>query len=468
MKKLMIFAAFILALAFNPLNAQDNDYQNTDSQDGGYQDQNRESQDYHGYTHERETFNYFYNSLNPYGQWMQMDNDVYAWHPDNMGRNWQPYTVGRWVWSTDGWYWDSYEPFGWATYHYGRWYYDDYYGWLWIPDDQWGPAWVEWRYSDDYIGWAPLPPYAVFDIHIGIHFTYDWHFPYSCWNFMPYRYFDGYDVHRYYVAPREKYRLYGNTRYRNDYAYRDGRVINRGVDRQFVERRTGRNIQQRDIVQTRTRDLSGRTRDNNRIEVFRPGQQDLAKTRDIRTQDIKRTERRTSLDVNKIDRRMGSNVRRGGEVNRNGKTDQTPVIRDRSNQNNPGGNRNPGVIQRPDNNGTRNPRVEPPTDRGNRQNPGNSNGDNQRRMEKQRNNPNVNPPVDRNETPNVNRPENNGQERRRETPRYENQPRGNQTPQVRENRQPERRNEPQRENRQGNSKQQGGSNDRENGRDRRR
>jgi len=27
-----------------------------------------------------------------------------------------------------------------------------------MPDDVWGPAWVEWRYDDEYIGWAPLRP----------------------------------------------------------------------------------------------------------------------------------------------------------------------------------------------------------------------------------------------------------------------------------------------------------------------
>jgi hypothetical protein len=450
MKKLMIFAAFILLLAFNPLKAQDDGYQDDGSR-------NYESQNYHGYSHERETFNYFYNSLNSYGEWMQLDNDVYAWHPYNTGRMWQPYTVGRWVWTSDGWYWDSYEPFGWATYHYGRWYYDDYYGWIWIPDSQWGPAWVEWRYSDDYIGWAPLPPYAIFDIHIGIHFDYDWHFPYSCWNYVPYRYFDGYDVHRYYVAPREKYRLYSNTRYRNDYAYRDGRVINRGVDRQFVERRTGRNIQQRDMIQSGSRDLGNRTRDNNRVEVFRPRQQDLAKTRDIKTNDIKRTDRRTTLDVNRIDRRMGSNISRG-DVNRIGRTDQTPVVRDRGNQNNPGQNRTPEVITRPGNNGSRNPGNQTPTDRGNRN--GNEERQRDRVIEKQGSNQNVNPPVNRNENSNGNRPQN-GQDRRRETT-------NNQSPQVRENRPPERRNEPQvRENRQRDDRQQG-NNDRSNGRERRR
>lgn len=32
-----------------------------------------------------------------------------------------------------GWTWFSDEPFGWATYHYGRWAWDSQAGWLWVP-----------------------------------------------------------------------------------------------------------------------------------------------------------------------------------------------------------------------------------------------------------------------------------------------------------------------------------------------
>jgi len=52
----------------------------------------------------------------------------------------------------------STEPSGWAVYHYGRWGYDDQYGWVWAPGDKWGPAWVVFRYSERHVGWAPLPP----------------------------------------------------------------------------------------------------------------------------------------------------------------------------------------------------------------------------------------------------------------------------------------------------------------------
>jgi hypothetical protein len=63
----------------------------------------------------------------------------------------------------------SEEPFGWATYHYGRWTRLRGIGWVWVPGEEWAPAWVSWRKSNDYVGWAPLPPEARFDRRTGIH-----------------------------------------------------------------------------------------------------------------------------------------------------------------------------------------------------------------------------------------------------------------------------------------------------------
>jgi hypothetical protein len=54
--------------------------------------------------------------------------------------------------------WVSDEPFGWATYHYGRWGHDKDLGWFWVPDKHWAPAWVYWRRSRGHVAWAPLPP----------------------------------------------------------------------------------------------------------------------------------------------------------------------------------------------------------------------------------------------------------------------------------------------------------------------
>jgi hypothetical protein len=101
----------------------------------------------------------FYDSLSSYGSWFQTPNYGYVWQPaivSNVG--WRPYLDGRWVCTDSGWTWLSNEPFGWATYHYGRWARLAGRGWAWVPGDQWAPAWVCWRENGSHIGWAPLPP----------------------------------------------------------------------------------------------------------------------------------------------------------------------------------------------------------------------------------------------------------------------------------------------------------------------
>jgi len=108
-----------------------------------------------------QTVDFFYDALDPYGDWVQVDGYGYAFRP-KLGRDpgWRPYTDGGWVYTDYGWTWRSDEPFGWATYHYGRWARAPRLGWIWVPGTEWGPAWVSWRKSDDYVGWAPLPPDA--------------------------------------------------------------------------------------------------------------------------------------------------------------------------------------------------------------------------------------------------------------------------------------------------------------------
>ena len=102
---------------------------------------------------------YFYDALEPYGEWAWHPAYGYVWVPEDVPDYWRPYTHGHWVYTNAyGWYWQSYEPFAWAVYHYGRWGYDPDYGWFWVPGDTWAPAWVQWRYSDEYVGWAPIGP----------------------------------------------------------------------------------------------------------------------------------------------------------------------------------------------------------------------------------------------------------------------------------------------------------------------
>ncbi|HYF33928.1 MAG TPA: DUF6600 domain-containing protein, partial [Prosthecobacter sp.] len=101
----------------------------------------------------------FYEELTPYGNWLDVEGYGYAWRPNLASNaNWRPYVDGHWVWSDHGWAWNTPEPFGWATYHYGRWVRIARHGWVWIPGREWAPAWVSWRFGDSCVGWAPLPP----------------------------------------------------------------------------------------------------------------------------------------------------------------------------------------------------------------------------------------------------------------------------------------------------------------------
>ncbi|MGB5288925.1 MAG: DUF6600 domain-containing protein [Ignavibacteriaceae bacterium] len=244
---------------------------------------------------------YFYTQLAPYGSWIEVDYGVVVWRPTIIRTNWMPYNVGRWVWTYDGWYWDSYEPFGHITYHYGRWYFDDYYGWLWYPDYEWAPAWVEWRYDNNYIGWAPLHPYAVFSVSVGIYFTSAYYTPYYHWHFVNYNYFCDPYVYNYYVEPGYKYRIHSGTKYRHDYTYRNGRVQNRGIDVKYISTRSGQKIKQRDL--TRVRDAKDLDRDSyrNRDEIRTLDlKRDELVRNDLGRMEIKRENRKTSLEIDKV------------------------------------------------------------------------------------------------------------------------------------------------------------------------
>src|ERR1700730_12894106 len=102
---------------------------------------------------------FFYNNLSG-GSWIEVGDYGYGWQPDVAvsDSDWRPYSDGYWAYTDLGWTWVSYEDFGWATYHYGRWVRLRDRGWFWVPGREWGPAWVSWRTGGDYVGWAPLPP----------------------------------------------------------------------------------------------------------------------------------------------------------------------------------------------------------------------------------------------------------------------------------------------------------------------
>lgn len=247
---------------------------------------------------------YFYTNLTPYGTWIEIGNGVVAWRPTIMIRSWAPYKLGRWVWTDYGWYWDSYEPFGYIVFHYGRWYFDDYYGWIWIPDYDWAPAWVEWRYDDDYIGWAPLHPYAVFSIEFGIRITYNYYVPYIHWHFVTYKHFCNPNVYNYYIPEKHKYRVYGRTKYRNDYRYYNGRVRNEGVDFDIISKRSGQKIIKRDLITSNDpRDFENVKRsDKNRIRTFIADRREIERDRDaLKDVKIERSDRKPNIEMERVE-----------------------------------------------------------------------------------------------------------------------------------------------------------------------
>jgi hypothetical protein len=190
---------------------------------------------------------FFHSALSPYGEWLELEAGFHVWRPRHLHAGWRPYLYGRWAWTDYGWYWVSSEPFGWAVFHYGRWFYDDYYGWVWVPDRIWGPSWVEWRYDDDYIGWAPLPPYASFSFSIGIRFTTHWMAPVHYWSFVRHRHFTSPNVLREVVPVDYTRRLIRTTRSAGRYEVEGDRIINRGVERSFIERRGYTRIDRVDV-----------------------------------------------------------------------------------------------------------------------------------------------------------------------------------------------------------------------------
>jgi hypothetical protein len=104
----------------------------------------------------------FYEPLTPYGTWEMVPGYGRCWVPRNVDRNWRPYCNGNWERTEAGWYWQSDEPWAWATYHYGRWDLSPQFGWYWVPQTQWSPAWVSWHEGGGYVGWAPLQPSVRF------------------------------------------------------------------------------------------------------------------------------------------------------------------------------------------------------------------------------------------------------------------------------------------------------------------
>ncbi|MDB6066558.1 MAG: hypothetical protein JWR26_2766 [Pedosphaera sp.] len=192
---------------------------------------------------------YFYDSMAPYGSWINVNGYGRCWQPTVFVGNhdWRPYCDrGRWLYSDCGWYWQSDYSWGWAAFHYGRWFRDSNHGWCWTPGRTWSPAWVSWRHSGDYCGWAPLPPSAHFSPGHG--FTqngravgtgFDFGLRSRRYTFIPVERMTDLTPGRYALTPEHAASIFPQTRVANNVTYEHNRIINHGIDPTLVSAASG-------------------------------------------------------------------------------------------------------------------------------------------------------------------------------------------------------------------------------------
>ncbi len=210
------------------------------------------------------TYNDFYQNLAPYGQWIEDPKFGYVWAPE-VGADFRPYyTNGHWVMTDYGNTWVSEYAWGWACFHYGRWTFDEYYGWLWIPGQDWGPAWVCWREGDGFYGWAPMDPEYKFSKSSG-----DYRCPNDWWVFIPPQYIYTDNYYRYYSGPRGNSHIIKNTNFiNNTYEFNHITYVGGPHTRQ-VENASHRPVQ---VYKLRSSPTLTTKVHNDEVKMYRPAQ----------------------------------------------------------------------------------------------------------------------------------------------------------------------------------------------------
>ncbi len=289
------------------------------------------------------SFQTFYDQLSPYGEWISTSDYGYVWRPYiDPSEGFMPYSSrGNWAFTNLGWTWVSDYDWGWATFHYGRWYYDDFLGWMWIPGYEWAPAWVTWGSYNNYWGWAPMGPF----IQVGYQFA--WHAPAFWWTFVPNRHFCSNYWRSYaYNQPIQINNItyitniynYNNTTGHNHNWFYGPRVIE-------VEKHLNRRVERRQIVDT---DNPRNARaSKNRIAVYRP---EVLNTRTDKRPGKFQVAENLRSDVrsrNTESVRTNENTRNTGNssVNRSTRTIRTETVTSEIRTRNTGNQRSESVYQ---------------------------------------------------------------------------------------------------------------------------
>jgi len=209
------------------------------------------------------SIDFFYDNLSG-GNWIDVEGYGYGWQPDLAvnDTNWRPYADGYWAYTDDGWAWVSYEDFGWATYHYGRWANLSDYGWVWFPgeDLDWGPAWVSWRTGGDYVGWAPLPPRGPGVVYeggyIGPQVDIEFDIGPAYYNFCEVRYIGEPVLRNYIVPPVQNVTYINNTVNITNITVKNNVVYNYGPNYEVLSAHSNRPIQRLNIERQSAANLS--------------------------------------------------------------------------------------------------------------------------------------------------------------------------------------------------------------------
>ena len=113
-----------------------------------------------------------YDDLDDYGHWEEVADYGPIWYPAGVAVDWVPYRFGHWVWVGPwGWTWVEDEPWGFCSFHFGRWVHIGlHWGWLpgpIVPFPVYAPAFVAFLGGPGFsigvgvgglVGWFPLGP----------------------------------------------------------------------------------------------------------------------------------------------------------------------------------------------------------------------------------------------------------------------------------------------------------------------
>jgi hypothetical protein len=219
-------------------------------------------------------FDYFYDKLEPYGEWIEVSPYGWVWTPDNVSPGWRPYTSGYWIDSDYGCFFASDDDYGWAVYHYGRWEFNDDNGWIWIPDTVWGPGWVAWRCNDEFIGWGPLTWLIKWLVSFGIRardFDIDRDIIRSSWCFVGSDRFFNRRLSDYVENPARNVTIIKQTRNYTNYSINNKRIVNNSINISDIERVTRRKVEKYHIADAQSPDRSNNTNVKSSISFFLRG-----------------------------------------------------------------------------------------------------------------------------------------------------------------------------------------------------